>query len=63
MTAGMVGYIMVVTGIGDSVVQARSIAYQRVGKVVIPNLRYRDDIGLRFVQQDQRIMQELGWLS
>lgn len=63
VTAGMVGYVMVVTGIGDTVESARVGAYDRVGKVVIPNMRYRDDIGLRFIARDRAEMQRLGWLG
>lgn len=63
VTAGMVGYVMVVTGIGETVESARVEAYERVGKVVIPNMRYRDDIGVRFMARDRAEMQRLGWLG
>ncbi len=63
VTAGMIGYIMVVTGLGDSVEDARAQAYERVGKVVIPNCRYRNDIGMRFITEDRARMQKLGLLD
>jgi phosphoribosylamine---glycine ligase len=63
VTAGMVGYVMVVTGLGATVEEAREAAYARVEKVVIPNGRYRNDIGLRFIREDQAMMKELGWLE
>jgi phosphoribosylamine--glycine ligase len=60
VTAGMIGYIMVVTGVGDSIESARRIAYRRVEKVVIPNARYRNDIGVRLMERDMGEMRRLG---
>jgi phosphoribosylamine--glycine ligase len=60
VTAGMIGYIMVVTGIGDSIEVARKAAYSRVQKVVIPNSRYRNDIGVRLIDRDLGEMRRLG---
>ena len=60
VTAGMIGYIMVVTGIADSIESARRIAYERVRKAVIPNARYRNDIGVRLIEHDMAEMQRLG---
>ncbi len=62
VTAGMIGYVMVVTGTGATVHDARNAVYQRVGKVVIPNARYRNDIGVRFMEHDEAAMKALGWL-
>ena len=62
VTAGMIGYVMVVTGVGDTIDTARAQAYDRVGKVVIPNVRYRNDIGGRFTQ-DCAMLRKLGWLE
>jgi len=63
ITAGMIGYVMVVTGAGDSVEDARREAYDRVGKVVIPNARYRNDIGLKLIAEDRARLIEWGWLE
>jgi phosphoribosylamine--glycine ligase len=62
VTAGTIGYIMVVTGLGESVEQARREVYGRVEKIVIPNCRYRNDIGVRLIEKDYATMQQLGWL-
>jgi phosphoribosylamine--glycine ligase len=60
VTAGMIGYIMVVTGVADSIEAARETAYARVRKVVIPNSRYRNDIGVRLIERDLGTMRQLG---
>jgi phosphoribosylamine---glycine ligase len=62
VTAGSVGYVMVVTGRGPTVEAAREDAYARCAKVVIPNMRYRLDIGSQFLSRDQAEMQRLGLL-
>jgi phosphoribosylamine--glycine ligase len=61
-TSGQVGYVMVVTGCGADVREAREASYALVDKVVIPNLRYRRDIGLGYVERDHQTMRRLGWL-
>lgn len=63
VTAGMIGYIMVVTGVADSIEAARETAYNRVRKVVIPNSRYRNDIGVRLIEQDMAELRRLGLVS
>ncbi|HEX6627283.1 MAG TPA: hypothetical protein VF105_04970, partial [Gemmatimonadaceae bacterium] len=63
VTAGLIGYIMVVTGIADSIEVAGDVAYRRVRKVVIPNARYRNDIGVKLMERDFAEMQRLGWLA
>ncbi|HMF87684.1 MAG TPA: phosphoribosylglycinamide synthetase C domain-containing protein [Gemmatimonadaceae bacterium] len=60
VTAGMIGYIMVVTGLAESIEAARQTAYARVRKVVIPNSRYRNDIGVRLMERDLEEMRRLG---
>jgi phosphoribosylamine--glycine ligase len=62
VTAGQIGYVMVVTGRGDSVHEARQRAYALVDKVVIPNLRYRRDIGEAYELREREALIRLGWL-
>ncbi|HEY0242942.1 MAG TPA: phosphoribosylglycinamide synthetase C domain-containing protein [Gemmatimonadaceae bacterium] len=59
-TAGMVGYTMVITGTGATIEEARTAAYDRVDKVVIPNARYRKDIGVRLMSIDWSRLEKLG---
>jgi phosphoribosylamine--glycine ligase len=62
VTAGMIGYIAVVTGRGGTVEAARESAYRVVNKMVIPNSRYRNDIGERVMSESLRELERLGWL-
>ena len=50
------------TGMGDSVEQARSKAYELARKVVVPNMRYRNDIGQRVINGGWSSLKELGYL-
>jgi phosphoribosylamine--glycine ligase len=63
VTAGQIGYVMVVTGRADSVDEARRLALARARKVVIPNMRYRTDIGERLVREDLGRLARLGWVT
>jgi phosphoribosylamine--glycine ligase len=63
LTAGQIGYVMVVTGIGTSAREAREASYALVNKVVIPNLRYRSDIGVAYERRGHAELVRLGWLS
>ncbi|MGZ6097702.1 MAG: hypothetical protein ACXWLL_04860, partial [Myxococcaceae bacterium] len=63
LTAGSVGYVMVATGAGHDVPAARGAAYRTAAKVVVPNLRYRLDIGQRFIDGDRSTLERLGWFS
>jgi phosphoribosylamine---glycine ligase len=63
ITSGSLGYIMVVTGLGDDVALAQQEAYARARKVVIPNMRYRMDIGDKLLRGDLARLQELGYLD
>jgi len=62
VTAGEIGYIAVVTGRGSTAESARDAVYARVPQVVIPNVRYRADIGERFIAKDRATLERLGIL-
>jgi len=62
ITAGLIGYTMVVTGVGATIQEARQDVYARVDKVVIPNVRYRNDIGMKLVERDEARLRKLGWM-
>ena len=60
-TTGGMGSLMAVTGVGDTVEEARQAAYSRCRNIVVPGLRYRNDIGLRFLERDQALMRQWGY--
>ncbi len=62
VTSGTTGYVGVATGTGDSVEQARDRAYELARKMVVPNLRYRVDIGERVARHDLSRLEALGYL-
>ena len=63
VTSGATGYIGVATGTGATVQQASEQAYRLARKVVVPNLRYRTDIGDRVVEHDLDRLRQLQWLA
>jgi phosphoribosylamine--glycine ligase len=60
LTSGELGYLMVATGRGPTAETAREAAYALAGRVVVPNLRYRTDIGTKFVARDRDLLRRWG---
>jgi phosphoribosylamine--glycine ligase len=60
VTAGYHGWTMVVTGTGETVARAQSKAYGLASRVLVPNLRYRNDIGTKLVAGDLDSIEQLG---
>ncbi|GAC1345522.1 MAG: phosphoribosylamine--glycine ligase [Acetobacteraceae bacterium] len=56
------GYAMVVTGTGASVPAAQAAATARARNVIAPDLRWRIDIGDRFLAGEGERLRRLGWL-
>lgn len=56
------GYILHVTGIGKTVEDAREKVYKMINNIVIPKMFYRTDIGLKFIQEDKKKLEEWGWI-
>lgn len=63
VTSGVIGYLGVATGTGESVTAACDAAYAVARKVVVPNLRYRTDIGDRVSHGDLAKLVELGYIA
>ncbi len=63
VTSGSIGYVLVATGVGDTVRHAKSNAYEIVRKVAVANARYRNDIGDRLMREDWATLQRLGWID
>ena len=63
VTAGYHGWTMVVTGTGSSILDAQAEAYRLAGRVVIPNARYRNDIGAKLISGEFSSVECLGLLD
>ena len=63
VTSGATGYVGVATGTGATVQAARDEAYRVARMVVVPNLRYRLDIGERVIHDDWARLQAWGWIE
>jgi phosphoribosylamine--glycine ligase len=60
VTSGLYGWSMVVTGAGPSIREAKARAYDLAGRVFMPNLRYRLDIGDRLISHQLADLEQLG---
>ena len=63
VTSGAYGWTLVVTGRGASIAQARAKANRLAGRITIPNVRYRRDIGERLMGGDFARVEALGLLD
>jgi phosphoribosylamine---glycine ligase len=63
VTSGIYGWAMVVTGVGDSIASAQQRANRLADRVLIPNVRYRRDIGERLIARDYARVERLGLLD
>ena len=63
VTAGYHGWSMVVTGVGATLGEASDNAYRLARRVVIPNVRYRNDIGAKLVAGDLAALERLEMFS
>lgn len=59
VTSGIYGWAMVVTGVGDSVASAQQRANSLADRVLIPNVRYRRDIGNRLIDREYARLETL----
>jgi phosphoribosylamine--glycine ligase len=60
IASGTSGYLMVATGVGESVALAQQRAYALARRVRVPNLRYRNDIGDALLSRDWATLHRLG---
>lgn len=63
VTSGVTGNVGVATGTGSTVEEASRQAYIVAGKVVAPNLRYRNDIGNRVSNGGWETLKKLGYVG
>ena len=60
--SGSNGYILFIAGSGETVETARLNAYNLVKKIIIPKMMYRTDIGIKFVERDEKLLKDWGWI-
>jgi phosphoribosylamine--glycine ligase len=60
VTSGLYGWTMVVTGVAATIDRAKAAAYSRVQRILIPNVRYRLDIGDRLAAHCLAEVEQLG---
>jgi phosphoribosylamine---glycine ligase len=63
VTTGLYGWALVATGVGESIASAQASANELADRVLIPNLRYRRDIGDRLIAGDYARVEQLGLLD
>ena len=63
VTSGLYGWTMVVTGTGNTVETARAAAYARARQVMIPNIRYRLDIGDKLIGGELDALRRMGLIG
>ena len=57
------GYVLHVTALAEKVEDARRQAYELIGKITLPRMFYRQDIGLKFIEKDRRELERMGYLN
>lgn len=63
VTSGLYGWTMVVTGVASTISRAKSAAYDRLARIVVPDGRFRLDIGDRLMGGDFQRLEQLGLLD
>lgn len=56
------GYVLYVTGMGETLPLAIEDTYNRIDKVIIPKMIYRNDVGRRFMDRDEKRLRDWGYL-
>ncbi len=62
-TSGMTGCVATAVGIGNSIFDARKQAYDLAVKVILPNIRYRQDIGQNLLNGEFQQLVDWGYIS
>jgi phosphoribosylamine--glycine ligase len=57
------GYVLHVTALTERAENARRKAYELIGKITLPRMFYRHDIGLKFIERDRRELERIGYLN
>ncbi|MDB5694342.1 MAG: hypothetical protein JWO81_3405 [Alphaproteobacteria bacterium] len=63
VTSGLYGWTMVVTGVAATIPEAKRLVYRRLGRIIVPDGRYRLDIGDRLIDGEFERLERLGLLD
>jgi phosphoribosylamine---glycine ligase len=63
VTSGVYGLVMVVTGVGRTIASAQQRANELADRILVPNVRYRRDIGQRLLSGEWDRLEALGLLD
>lgn len=63
VTSGAYGWTLVVTGLGETIAKAQEEANGLAERLIIPNVRYRRDIGARLIKGDFEKVRTLGYFG
>jgi phosphoribosylamine--glycine ligase len=55
VVTGNSGVVLIVTGIGQTMKQAKNQAYGKINNILIPNMYYRKDIGDRWFEDSDKL--------
>ncbi len=61
--SGCQGYVLYVSNVGESVKKARESVNNIIKKIIIPKMIYRNDIGLRFENEDATKLKKWGYIK
>ena len=56
------GYLMFITGYGETVQKSRETLYSLAKNVIIPRMFYRTDIGISFINSDKEKLEKWDWI-
>ena len=62
VTSGMTGNVATAIGCGETLEDARLQAYDLAAKVILPNIRYRQDIGAGLIARDLEQLVNWGYI-
>ena len=63
VTSGVTGNVATAVGASDTIEAARQKAYELAGKVILPNIRYRQDIGASLIDGDFKQLIDWGYIN
>lgn len=63
VTSGVSGNVATAVGCGETIEVARRHAYDLAAKVILPNMRYRQDIGTNLIEGDLEQLMDWGYID